>query len=94
MIEQDPNDPRYVDDVVNKCKSLAYSCFIEKGNPERLPMLRESLEKEDVRQIGSLTLISHTNGFDWEVYDEDGEYQGKFRGDIHTATEYDIWDSI
>ena len=94
VIEQDPNDPRYVDDVVNKCKSLAYSCFIEKGNPERLPMLRESLEKEDVRQIGSLTLISHTNGFDWEVYDEDGEYQGKFCGDIHTATEYDIWDSI
>ena len=94
VIEQDPNDPRYVDDVVNKCKSLAYSCFIEKGNPERLPMLRESLEKEDVRQIGSLTLISHTNGFDWEVYDEDGEYQGKFCGDIHTATEYDIWDGI
>ena len=94
VIEQDPNDPRYVDDVVNKCKSLAYSCFIEKGNPERLPMLRESLEKEDVRQIGSLTLISHTNGFDWEVYDKDGEYQGKFCGDIHTATEYDIWDSI
>ena len=94
VIEQDPNDPYYVDDVVNKCKSLAYSCFIEKGNPERLPMLRESLEKEDVRQIGSLTLISHTNGFDWEVYDEDGEYQGKFCGDIHTATEYDIWDGI
>ena len=94
VIEQDPNDPRYVDDVVNKCKSLAYSCFIEKGNPERLPMLRESLEKEDVRQIGSLTLISHTNGFDWEVYDKDGEYQGKFCGDIHTATEYDIWDDI
>lgn len=94
VIEQDPNDPRYVDDVVNKCKEMAYSYFAEKGNQERMYMLRESLEKEDVRQIGSLTLISHTNGFDWEVYDEDGEYQGMFCGDIHTATEYDIWDGI
>ena len=25
------------------------------------------------RKIGTLTLISYTNGFDWEVYDEDGE---------------------
>ena len=94
VIEQDPNDPRYVDDVVNKCKEMAYSYFAEKGNQERMYMLRESLEKEDVRQLGSLTLISHTNGFDWEVYDEDGEYQGMFCGDIHTATEYDIWDGI
>lgn len=94
VVEQDPNDPRYVDDVINKCKAMAYSYFIEKGNRERMFMLRESLEKEDVRQIGSLTLISHTNGFDWEVYDEDGEYQGMFCGDIHTATEYDIWDGI
>lgn len=94
VIEQDPNDPHYVDDVVNKCKAMAYSYFVEKGNQERMFMLRESLEKEDVRQIGSLTLISHTNGFNWEVYDENGEYQGTFRGDIHTATEYDIWDGI
>jgi hypothetical protein len=94
VIEQDPNDPHYVDDVVNKCKAMAYSYFTEKGNRERMFMLRESLEKEDVRQIGSLTLISRTNGFDWEVYDEDGEYQGMFCGDIHTATEYDIWDGI
>jgi SepF-like predicted cell division protein (DUF552 family) len=94
VIEQDPNDPRYVDDVINKCKAMAYSYFTEKGNRERMFMLRETLEKEDVRQIGSLTLISHTNGFDWEVYDEDGEYQGMFCGDIHTATEYDIWDGI
>ena len=94
VVEQDPNDPHYVDDVINKCKAMAYSYFTEKGNRERMFMLRESLEKEDVRQIGSLTLISHTNGFDWEVYDEDGEYQGMFCGDIHTATEYDIWDGI
>ena len=94
VIEQDPYNPHYVDDVVDKCKTMAYSYFEEKGNQERLPMLRESLEKEDVRQIGSLTLISHTNGFNWEVYDENGEYQGTFRGDIHTATECDIWDGI
>jgi SepF-like predicted cell division protein (DUF552 family) len=94
VVEQDPNDPHYVDDVINKCKAMAYSYFTEKGNRERMFMLRESLEKEDVRQIGSLTLISYTNGFDWEVYDEDGEYQGMFCGDIHTATEYDIWDGI
>ena len=94
VIEQDPYNPHYVDDVVDKCKTMAYSYFEEKGNQERLPMLRESLEKEDVRQIGSLTLISHTNGFNWKVYDENGEYQGTFRGDIHTATECDIWDGI
>ena len=94
VIEQDPYDPHYVDDVVNKCKAMAYSYFVEKGNQERMFMLRETLEKEDVRQIGSLTLISRTNGFDWEVYDEDGEYQGMFCGDIYTATENDIWDSI
>lgn len=44
-----------------------------------------------VRTIGSLTLESNTNGFVWEVYDEDGEYQGIFCGDIETATESEIW---
>lgn len=42
-------------------------------------------------EIGSLTLISYTEGFDWEVYDEDGEYQGMFCGNIETATEEQIW---
>lgn len=94
VIEQDANDPHYVDDVVEKCKHLAYSYLSQKGNIKQMYALRESVEKSDVRKIGSLTLISYNGGFDWEVYDEDGEYQGKFCGDIHTATEYDIWDGI
>ena len=43
------------------------------------------------KKIGSLLLTSNNNGFDWDVYDEDREYQGKFCGDINTATEEDIW---
>ena len=43
------------------------------------------------RTIGTLTLISYTQGFDWEVYDEDGEYQGTFCGDINNTSEEDIW---
>ena len=46
------------------------------------------------RTIGTLTLISYTNGFDWEVFDEDGEYQGMFCGDIETATEELIWEGL
>lgn len=43
------------------------------------------------RTVGTLTLISYTNGFDWEVFDEDMEYQGKFCGNIETAKEEEIW---
>ena len=43
------------------------------------------------RTVGTLTLISYTNGYDCQVYDEDGEYQGMFCGDIETATEEEIW---
>ena len=43
------------------------------------------------RKVGTLTLITFTNGFDWEVYDEDGEYQGMFCGNIETAIEKDVW---
>ncbi len=46
------------------------------------------------RAVGTLTLISYTNGFDWEVYDEDGEYQGMFCGDIETAIEELIWEGL
>ena len=43
------------------------------------------------RKVGTLTLITFTNGFDWEVYDEDMECQGKFCGNIETATEEEVW---
>ena len=43
------------------------------------------------RTVGTLSLISYTNGFDWEVFDEDMEYQGKFCGNIETTTEEEIW---
>lgn len=42
-------------------------------------------------EIGLLTLVSYTDGYDWEVYDEDGEYQGMFCGKIETAEEEAIW---
>ena len=47
-----------------------------------------------VRVIGNLTLESFTNGFDWEVYDEDGEYQGMFCGNIENANEEEIWQGL
>ena len=46
------------------------------------------------REIGSLTLISYTEGYDWEVYDEDMEYQGMFCGNIESATEESIWEGL
>lgn len=47
--------------------------------------------KAMIRRIGTLTLITYTQGLDWEVYDEDGEYQGMFCGDINNTSEEDIW---
>ena len=49
------------------------------------------IPKAMTRTVGTLTLITFTNGFDWEVYDEDMEYQGKFCGDINNTTEEEIW---
>lgn len=46
------------------------------------------------RTVGTLTLISYTQGFDWEVYDEDGEFQGQFCGDIDNTSEEEIWQGI
>ena len=46
------------------------------------------------RTVGTLTLISYTNRFDWEVYDDDMEYQGMFCGDIKTVTEEEIWQGL
>ena len=43
------------------------------------------------RTVGTLTRITDANGFDGEVYDEDGEFQGMFCGNIETATEEEIW---
>ena len=46
------------------------------------------------RTIGTLTLITYTNGFDWEVYDEDGEFPGTFCGDINNTSEEEIWEGL
>ena len=46
------------------------------------------------RQVGSLTLITYTNGFDWEVYNELGDYIGMFCGNIETATEDYIYQGL
>ena len=43
------------------------------------------------RTVGSLTLITYTNGLDRDVYDEDGEFQGMVCRNIETATEEEIW---
>ena len=44
-----------------------------------------------IRRIGTLMLLSYTRGLDWEVYDEDGEFQGMFCGDIYNTSEEEIW---
>lgn len=46
------------------------------------------------KTIGHLTLVSFTSGYDWEVYDEDGEFQGMFCGDIYKTTEEEIWQGL
>ena len=46
------------------------------------------------KHIGTLTLISFTQGYDWMVYDEDGEFQGMFCGDINNTSEEDIWQGL
>ena len=46
------------------------------------------------KTIGTLTLISYNQGFDWEVYDEDGEFQGTFCGDINNTSEEEIWEGL
>jgi len=46
------------------------------------------------RIVGTLTLISYSDGYDWEVFDEDFEYQGKYCGNIETATEEDVWNGL
>lgn len=46
------------------------------------------------RTIGFLTLISYTSGYDWEVFDEDQEFQGMFCGDVNTTSEEEIWQGL
>ena len=46
------------------------------------------------KKIGTLTLISYTQGFDWVVYDEDCEFQGMFCGDINYTSEEEIWEGL
>ena len=46
------------------------------------------------RTIGFLALVSYTSGYDWEVYDEDGEFQGMFCGDINNTSEEEIWQGL
>lgn len=47
-----------------------------------------------MKKVGTLILVRSSNGFagtEWGVYDEDGEYQGEYFGNIETATEKEIW---
>lgn len=46
------------------------------------------------RIIGSLILVSYTSGLDWEVFDEDGEFQGSFCGDINNVSEQEVWEGL
>ena len=46
------------------------------------------------KTVGALTLISFTQGLDWEVYDGDGEYQGMFCGNIDDTSEEEIWEGL
>lgn len=47
-----------------------------------------------MKRVGSLMLVLLSRsiaGTEWGVYDEDGEFQGMFCGNIETATEEEIW---
>jgi hypothetical protein len=46
------------------------------------------------RKVGGLTLISYSNGYDWEVYDEDFEFQGHFCGNIDSTSEEEVWEGL
>lgn len=91
-IEQDWADTNYVEDTLKKCKILAYS-LCTKHRPENEYMFREAIEREDIRKIGALNLISYDNE-PWSVYDENEKYQGKFKGNINEASERYIYDNI
>lgn len=92
VIEQDFMDPYYVEDTVRKCKELAYKmCSEKEGEP--MQMIREEFENEDTRHIGNFTLVSYAKGSKYNVY-ENNKYQGKFGGNINTATENDILDEL
>lgn len=64
--------------------------IVKRGGCNTPPLNTKAMK----RTIGTLTLISYTQGFDWEVYDEDGEYQGIFCGDINNTSEEEIWDGL
>jgi hypothetical protein len=46
MIERDPNDPHYVDDIVRHCKELAFEYISTHKDREQMEMLREELMKK------------------------------------------------
>lgn len=94
VIEQDFMDPYYVEDTVKKCKKLAYEISRDKDeDTNNTDMLMEEIKNEDVRHIGCFTLVSYENSCGYEVYQND-KYQGKFNGNINTATENDILDEL
>lgn len=62
----------------------------DSGRVNALPETIKAMKKN----IGTLTLISFTQGYDWMVYDEDGEFQGMFCGDINNTSEEEIWQGL
>ena len=56
-------------------------------------LCRVSTQAQDYEyQVNLLTDIAESRN--WEVYDEDGEYQGMFCGDINNTSEEEIWEGL
>ena len=51
---------------------------------------------EKIKRIGGLILVKTETTFvnEWEVYDEDREYQGIFIGNPDKVNEQDIWEQL
>ena len=49
-----------------------------------------------IKRIGGLILVKTETTFvnEWEVYDEDREYQGIFIGNPGKVNEQDIWEQL
>lgn len=94
VIEQDFMNPYYIEDTINKCKKLAYEISKDKdGEINNINRLIEEIKNEDVRHIGDFILVSYKKDGVYDVY-KNNKYQGKFNGNINSATENDILNEL
>ena len=94
VIEQDPNNVKYVDDTIEKCKVLAYEYAETHSDFRQFGAVRESLQQNQVKETQFLTLESNDYGNNWKAYNKDGDYIGGVEGDIYNLSEGKIIERI